>query len=162
MLIAANSNPTFERLVRVMGQPELLQDPRFASIRQRGSPESMRAIDAIVAVWTGSLQGNELERLLQEAEVPSSRIYTIADIYQDPHYAARDMLMKVPHPTEGHTTQAGIVPKLSATPGAIRHTGPDIGADTVDILRTLGLDDDRIRRLIEDRVVAAPAGSLRQ
>ena len=158
MLIAANSNPTFERLVHVMGQPELLEDTRFSSIRQRGTPASMQAIDAIVAAWTGKLESRELERLLQEAEVPSSRIYTIADIYRDPHYAARDMLVKVPHPTEGHTVQAGVVPKLSVTPGAIRHTGPDIGADTVDILRSVGLDEDRIRGLIESRIVAASAG----
>ncbi len=159
MLIAANSNPTFERLVQVMGQPELLRDPRFASIRQRGTADSMRAIDAIVAAWTSSLASDELERLLQDAEVPSSPIYTIADIYRDPHYAARDMLVKVPHPTEGHTVQAGIVPKLSATPGAIRHTGPETGADTVDVLRELGLDEQRIRRLVEERVVATAPGS---
>ena len=159
MLIAANSNPTFERLAHAMGQPGLLQDPRFASIRQRGTPDSMRAIDAIVAAWTGSLEGDELERRLQAAEVPSSRIYTIADIYRDPHYAAREMLVKVAHPTEGHTVQAGIVPKLSATPGAIRHTGPETGADTVEVLRELGLDEERIRRLLDERVVATVAGS---
>ena len=54
--------------------------------------------------------------------------------------------------------EAGVVPKLSVTPGAIRHTGPDIGADTVDILRSVGLDEDRIRGLIESRIVAASAG----
>jgi formyl-CoA transferase len=145
-----------------MGQPELLQDPRFATIRQRGTAESMRAIDAIVGAWTSGLDSDELERLLQDAEVPSSRIYTIADIYRDPHYAARDMLVKVPHPTEGHTVQAGIVPRLSSTPGAIRHTGPEIGADTVAILGELGLDDGRIRRLLEDRVVASATGSTSQ
>jgi crotonobetainyl-CoA:carnitine CoA-transferase CaiB-like acyl-CoA transferase len=55
--------------------------------------------------------------------------------------------------------QAGIVPKLSATPGAIRHTGPETGADTVDVLRELGLDEERIRQLLRARVVATAAGS---
>jgi crotonobetainyl-CoA:carnitine CoA-transferase CaiB-like acyl-CoA transferase len=147
MLVAANSNPTFERLVGAMGQPELLTDPRFSDIRTRGMPENMRAIDALVGDWTRTLDTAALAVVLQEAEVPSSPVYTIADIYADPHYAARDMLVKVPHPQLGHTTQAGIVPKLSATPGAIRHTGPDVGADTVEVLRGLGLSDERIAEL---------------
>ena len=147
MLIAANSNPTFERLVNAMGQPGLLADPRFADIRIRGTPESMRAIDALVSDWTRSVDSAELEALLQQAEVPSSRIYTIADIYADPHYAARQMLVQVPHQVLGHTMQAGVVPKLSASPGVIRHTGPEIGADTVQVLRSLGLDEARIAAL---------------
>lgn len=147
MLIAANSNPTFERLVNAMGQPELLTDPRFADIRTRGQPENMRAIDALVGDWTRTLDAGTLADVLQAAEVPSSRVYTIADIYDDPHYAAREMLVRVPHPSLGHTTQAGVVPKLSATPGAIRHTGPEIGADTAEVLRGLGLTDARIAEL---------------
>lgn len=153
MLIAANSNPTFERLVNAMGQPQLLTDPRFADIRTRGQPDNMKAIDAIVAEWTRTLDTAALAAVLQAAEVPSSPIYTIADIYKDPHYAARDMLVKVPHPQLGHTTQAGIVPKLSGTPGAIRHTGPDIGADTAEVLRGMGLSDSQIQELEAAQVI---------
>ncbi|MES2186343.1 MAG: CoA transferase [Pseudomonadota bacterium] len=155
MLIAANSNPTFERLVGAMGQPGLLTDPRFSDIRIRGTPDSMRAIDALVADWTRTLDTAALELLLQQAEVPSSRIYTIADIYRDPHYAARDMLVRVPHPVLGHTTQAGVVPKLSATPGGIRHTGPETGADTIEVLRKLGLDEAEIAGLLARKTVLA-------
>ena len=135
VLIAANSNPTYERLVRLMQQPELLSDPRFATIRSRGEKAHMQALDAIVASWTQRLDGAELEAMLQAAEVPASRVYTIADIYADPHFAARAMLQQVPHPVLGHTTQAGIVPRLSATPGRIRHTGPELGADTEALRR---------------------------
>jgi crotonobetainyl-CoA:carnitine CoA-transferase CaiB-like acyl-CoA transferase len=157
MLIAANSNPTFARLVGAMGQPGLLTDPRFCDIRIRGTPASMKAIDELVAQWTRTLDAVPLEALLREAEVPSSRIYTIADIYQDPHYAARDMLVRVPHPQLGHTTQAGVVPKLSATPGGIRHTGPVVGADTEAVLRSLGLHDEQIAALRASGTVAGPA-----
>ena len=135
VLIAANSNPTFERLVRLMQQPELLTDARFATIRSRGERAHMRALDAIVASWTQRFEGSELEAMLQAAEVPSSRVYTIADIYADPHFAARAMLQPVPHPVLGHTTQAGVVPRLSATPGRIRHTGPELGAHTEAVRR---------------------------
>ncbi len=157
MLIAANSNPTFARLVGAMGQPGLLTDPRFCDIRIRGTPASMKAIDDLVAQWTRTLDAVPLEAMLREAEVPSSRIYTIADIYQDPHYAARGMLVRVPHPQLGHTTQAGVVPKLSATPGGIRHTGPAVGADTNAVLRALGLHDEQIADLRASGAVAGPA-----
>ncbi|MDO9434155.1 CaiB/BaiF CoA-transferase family protein [Hydrogenophaga sp.] len=157
MLIAANSNPTFERLVNAMGQPQLLCDPRFADIRTRGEAANMKAIDAIVADWTRTQDTVSLAAVLQAAEVPSSPIYTIADIYADPHYAARNMLVKVPHPALGHTTQAGIVPKLSATPGAIRHTGPDIGADTLEVLRGIGLSDAQIQQLEAAKVIRTHA-----
>ena len=140
VLIAANSNPTFDRLVRLMGQPELLHDPRFASIRSRGEKPHMRALDAIIAAWSAGFDGAELEAMLLQAEVPSSRTYTIADIYQDPQFAARGMLQQVSHPVLGHTTQAGVVPRLSATPGRIRHTGPTLGADTDAIRNELAQD----------------------
>jgi formyl-CoA transferase len=130
VLIAANSNPTFERLIALMQQPGLLDDPRFATIRSRGEKPNMKALDAIVADWTRQFDGTTLEAMLLKAEVPSARAYTIADIYGDPQFAARGMLQQVPHPVLGHTTQAGVVPRLSATPGRIRHSGPELGADT--------------------------------
>jgi formyl-CoA transferase len=139
VLIAANSNPTFERLVRLMQQPELLADPRFATIRSRGERPHMKALDEIIAAWTVQWEGADLETRLREAEVPSTRVYTIADIYSDPHFAARGMLPQVAHPVLGHTTQAGVVPRLSATPGRIRHSGPDLGADTAAVLQSLRL-----------------------
>lgn len=139
ILIAANSNPTWERLVAAMQQPELLADERFASIRSRGRPEHMRALDALVSAWTSRFDGAELEALLLKAEVPSTRVFTIADIYADPQFAARQMLLQVPHPQLGHTTQAGVVPKFSATPGSVRHTGPALGADTAAVRAELNL-----------------------
>ena len=157
ILIAANSNPTFERLTAAMQQPDLLTDPRFASIRVRGEPANMQAIDAIVGQWTSGLDAIDLERRLHAAEVPASRVYTIADIFDDPHYAAREMLVKVPHPALGDTTQVGIVPKLSVSPGRIRHTGPEIGADSINVLRGLGLDDARIDALLAAGVTTLPA-----
>lgn len=150
MLIAANSQPTWRRLVGLMQRPELLTDPRFETIQARGRPDHMKAIDALVAEWTRGFDGPALEALLREAEVPCSRVYTIADIYADPHFAARDMLRRVPHPVLGHTTQAGVVPRLSATPGAIRHSGPDLGADGVQVLcQELGLTSDEAAAIVQ-------------
>lgn len=137
VLIAANSNPTCERLMRLMKREDLMADPRFATIRSRGEPAHARALDLEIAAWSSQFEGTDIEALLLAAEVPSSRVYTIADIYQDPHFRAREMLQQVPHPQIGHTTQVGVVPRLSATPGRIRHTGHDLGADTQAVLAGL-------------------------
>jgi crotonobetainyl-CoA:carnitine CoA-transferase CaiB-like acyl-CoA transferase len=159
VLLAANSNATFERLLRLMDRMDLLEDPRFATIRARGIKENMRALDAIISDWSRQFDSVTLETMLREAEVPSSRVYTIADIYQDPHFKAREMLVEVPHPTLGHTTQAGVVPKLSATPGSIRRSGPDLGVDGERILRErLGWDDAAIAAARAEGALRGPAG----
>ena len=155
ILIAANNEATYSRLVKVMQQPSLRDDARFSSIRSRGLPENTRALDTIVGDWTRRYPAKVMEAMLQEGEVPNSRVYTLADIFDDPHYAARGMLVPVPHPALGTTVQAGIVPKLSRTPGSIRHTGPEIGADTREVLKEIGLSAEQIDALIASNVVKA-------
>jgi crotonobetainyl-CoA:carnitine CoA-transferase CaiB-like acyl-CoA transferase len=153
VLIAANSNAIYERLVNLMQQPELFTDERFATIRSRGEQKNMQALDEIIGAWTSQHEGEPLEAMLLSASVPASRVFTIADIYKDPHFDARDMLVRVPHPVLGHTTQAGVVPKLSRTPGSIRHTGPELGADTLNVLQNMGLDAKQIDALIEKGII---------
>lgn len=153
VLIAANSNIIFARLAELMGQPELLTDARYATIRARGERENMQSLDATIAQWTSQHDGDRLEQMLIERSIPASRIYTISDIYDDPHYVARDMLVKVPHPDLGHTVQAGVVPKLSRTPGSIRHTGPAVGADTHAVLAELGMTAQAIEALYTQHII---------
>lgn len=136
ILIAANSNPTCERLMQAMGRLDLMQLPEFASIRARGEHANARALDEIIAEWTRQHLCTDLANILEAVGVPNTRVYTIADIYQDPHFLERNMLVKVPHPKIGHTTQMGVVPRLSRTPGSIRHTGHELGQDTTDVLAT--------------------------
>jgi crotonobetainyl-CoA:carnitine CoA-transferase CaiB-like acyl-CoA transferase len=133
ILIAANSNPTCERLMQAMGRIDLMQVPEFANIRARGEPANARALDEIIAGWTRQHLCHDLAAMLEEVGVPNTRVYTIADIYQDPHFLERNMLVKVPHPKIGHTTQMGVVPRLSRTPGSIRHTGHELGQDTAEV-----------------------------
>ena len=157
VLIAANSQPTWRRLVGLMQQPELLNDPRFESIQARGKPDNMRAIDAIIADWSRQYDAAVLEAMLRTAEVPTSRVYTIADIYADAQFAARDMLLRVPHPSLGHTTQTGVVPRLSATPGAVWRSGPQVGQDGRDILQNdLGLTPEAIDHITQSGGVTLP------
>lgn len=138
VLIAANNNATFGRLASAIARPELAEDKRFHSVRARA--ENANAIDAIVAEWVAQQDGAEAEKRVQEAGVPASLVYTIKDIFADPHYAAREMLLHVPHDQFGTLAVTGVVPKLSATPGAVYRLGRNIGADTRGVLqRELGL-----------------------
>ncbi len=155
ILIAANSNAIFERLLRLMRRSDLLEDPRFSTIRARGERPNMVALDGIIGEWTRTLDARELEELLRGADVPTSRVYTIADIYGDAHYRSRHMLVEVPHPVLGHTTQIGVVPRLSDTPGSIRRTGPEVGADSDEVLASLGYDAEQIASLRRMAVVGA-------
>ncbi|GAB1577320.1 CaiB/BaiF CoA-transferase family protein [Bordetella petrii] len=159
VLIAANSNATFERLARVMQRPDLLTDPRYSTIRARGQADNMRAMDTLVADWARQYDGRELEAMLQAAGVPVSRVLTVKDIFEEEHYRARDMIVPVPHARLGSISQIGVVPKLSQSPGRIRHTGPELGGNTREILSAeLGLEAAQIARLIQAGVVRQAGG----
>ncbi|MBT6094270.1 MAG: CoA transferase [Rhodospirillaceae bacterium] len=146
VLLAAASNAVFGRLAIAMGKPELIDYPRFTDGVARA--ENQAQCDALVAKWTATLELDEAEAVLDRAKVPAARIYTVEDIFNDPHYAAREMLVEVEDPELGPVTVAGVVPKLSGTPGRIRWAGHDIGADTADVLaQELKLDSAEMERL---------------
>lgn len=152
ILIAANSDPTFERLIAVMGQPELKNDPKLCSIRVRGS--NIEYCNSVVSAWTRQHDGAAIEQQLLEAEVPVSRVYTLPDVFNDPQFAARGMLPRVAHTVLGELVHPGVVPHLSDTPGRIVHSGPDLGQDTRSVLaEELGLCDLEIDDLISRKVV---------
>jgi crotonobetainyl-CoA:carnitine CoA-transferase CaiB-like acyl-CoA transferase len=150
--ITAMSDAVFRRLVQAMQQPALAEDPRFASGRARS--EHHEALDALIGAWTGAHTLAELEFVLQRADVPATRIFTMSDVFADPHFAARKMLVDVKDDTLGTVKLPGIVPKLSRTPGAIHRGGGAIGRDTHAILRDVAqLDDTDIARLIQRSVI---------
>ena len=158
VLIAANNKPTWERLARAIDREDLIADPRFATVYSRG--QNAAALDACIAEWTRRRTGAEAEAAMLRAEVPSSRVFTMADVFRDPHFAARAMLLDVPHPVLGSVRQQGIVPKLSDSPGGVRWVGPDTGADTVGVLSdVLGYSTDTIDRLQAQGAVHAPTAA---
>lgn len=136
---------SFRRLCESMGRPELATDARFAERRARN--EHGAQIDAIVAEWVQGRDYAELERAFTPHGVTFTRIFTLADIFADPHFAARGMLVPAPHDALGTVTMAAPVPRLSATPGRITKAGGEVGADTRAVLRELGLDPERIEAL---------------
>jgi len=155
--ITAQADNLFRRLAVAMGQPELAKDARFADHAGRNS--NYVALDEIIERWTSAHPLAELEAVLQKASVPATRIFTIADIFADPHYRARNSIVAAPDENMGSVAMAGVVPRLSATPGTVRHVGHDIGEDTRDVLRELlGLTDAAIDALIGEGIVAEKAG----
>jgi len=150
--VAALADPVFRRLAGAIGQPELGTDPRFADQRARSANEAL--IEGIVAEWTSAHDLDDIEAILRKGDVPASRIYDMADIFRDPHYKARDMLVRAPDDDLGSVTLAGVVPKLSATPGGVRWSGHRVGQDTRAFLKdAAGLSDAEIDRLAAEGVV---------
>ncbi len=151
--IAALADSIFRRLAGAMDQPELGSDPRFATQSARNRNEA--EIEAVIAKWTSEHTVAHLKEKLDAAEVPATTIYTVEDIFNDPHFRARDMLVRTPDDDLGHVTVPGIVPKLSRTPGAIRWAGHRLGQDTREILRKLvSLSDDDIDALETQGVIS--------
>ena len=150
--IAANSSSTFKRLMQTMAKPELITEDRFSSAPARA--KNRVALDAIVSRWTARHTLVDLEEMLHKAHVPATRIFTLADIFQDPHYLARKMIVHAEDDELGAVALSGVVPRLSATPGKIRHSGKRIGADTRNVLTTLaGLTLKDIERLARENVI---------
>lgn len=152
LVMAAASDAVFRKLAGAMDEPQLADDPRFATALAR--VENADACEAAVAQWVA---GNDLATVvgrLREAGVPAAPVNTVADIFADPHFAARDMLVPVPDPQLGEVTVTGIVPKLSRTPGAVRWAGRAVGEDTQDVLaEDLGLSEAQIEALEREEVV---------
>lgn len=154
--LAAMADAVFRRLALAMGDPGLASHPDYASAAARNAHE--RALDDRIAAWCATRTLEEVEAALRRADVPASRIYTLADIYEDPHYRARQMLVDVPDEELGSVTLAGVVPALSSTPGAIRHSGRQPGSDSRSVLSSwLGLAPTRVDALRAKGIVGVRA-----
>jgi formyl-CoA transferase len=153
ILIAANQDSVFGRLAALMDEPELAEPgSRYADHSGRG--EHQQELDDHIAVWTAKHDADQLLALLHEGGVPAGRIYRAADMLSDPHFLARDAIVRVPDPRFGELAMQNVVPKLSATPGSVRWTGPELGQHNDDVYGDLlGLDEARRAELAESGVI---------
>ncbi len=152
ILIAANQDSVFGRLAGVMGKPELAADERYATHGARGA--NMAELDDLIAGWTATQEADGLLAGLHEGGVPAGRIYRAQDMFADPHFAAREAIVRLAHPTLGDLPMQNVFPRLSATPGRVRHAGPELGEHNGDIYRgLLGLGDGQLADLASDGVI---------
>src|SRR5919107_393374 len=136
VVIAANHDTLWRRLATLMGRPELGEDERFATHHARGENEDL--LDEIIGGFAAQHTAAELERIVNAGGVVCAPVYTAKDVYEDPHFRERGLLVEIDDEVHGRITVPGVVPKLSHTPGSIRQPARwTVGADTQAVLEEL-------------------------
>jgi formyl-CoA transferase len=151
-IIAGNGDSIFKRLMHCIGRDDLGADPQLAD--NTGRVARVQELDEAIGAWAQTLPVDAVLAALDAAGVPAGKIYTVADIAADPHYAARGMLQQVAMDDGTNLMVPGIVPKLSLTPGGQRRNAPALGQDTEAVLREVGLTGEQIAALRARGVVA--------
>lgn len=143
--IGANGDAIFRRLMRAMGRDDLAEDATLAD--NAGRDARREELYALIDAWVAQHDEAAVLATLAAAEVPASRIYSVADMFADPQFLAREMLHSVKLPDGRDCRMPGVVPKLSGTPGGSEWIGPALGAHTDAVLAGLGYDEARIAAL---------------
>ena len=149
--IASSSNSIAERVLRLVGRPELIDEPWFSS--GRGRAEHAELLDDAVGSWIGARTTDDVLAAFSAAEAALARVYDVSDVVTDPQYAALGSIATVEDATLGPVRMPNIMFRLSDTPGEIRHSGRGHGEDTDDVLREVGLTDAQIADLRDRGVV---------
>jgi formyl-CoA transferase len=152
VLIAGNGDSIFKRLMTAIGRAGLAEDAALAN--NAGRVARVEELDRAIEAWTAQRSSEDVLAVLTEARVPAGKIYTARDIAEDPHYRARDMILRQPTRDGYEVDVPGIVPKLMGTPGTVRSSAPKLGDDTEAILREIGLAESQIAALREKGVIA--------
>ncbi len=150
VVIGANQDTLFRRLSEMCGA-DWADDPRYATHDARG--DNQAELDMLIAGWTCQRTMAQVRALADAHAVPCGPINTAREMLADAHIAAREAIVRVTDPVLGAVPMQAVVPRLGDTPGRVRSTGPDLGADTDAILGALGLDRDAIAALRRDGVV---------
>ena len=151
VLVAGNGDSIFKRLMTTIGRDDLGTAPDLAD--NAGRVARVTEIDAAIGAWTDGKTVQQVMDALAAARVPAGKVYTARDIAEDPHYRARDMILRQTT-RDGDTVEVpGIVPKLSATPGTVRASAPHVGDDTDSVLREMGLSSEQIAALRDKEII---------
>ena len=151
VVIAANGDSIFKRLCAAMGREDLGGDPTLAD--NAGRAKRAEELDAAIGGWAAEHSAAALLGMLDEAQVPNGKIYSIADIARDPQYLAREMIRQFTLKDGTPLKLPGIVPKLSATPGDVNWIGPELGEHTEEVLRAHGYDAAAIAEMRRKKVI---------
>ena len=151
VVIAANGDSIFKRLCAAMAREDLGSDPALAD--NAGRAKRAEELDAVIGDWAAEHTATALLGMLDEAQVPNGKIYSIADIARDPQYLAREMIRQFTLKDGTPLKLPGIVPKLSDTPGDVDWVGPELGAHTEEVLRAHGYGTAIIAELRQKKVI---------
>ncbi|WP_376964443.1 CoA transferase [Azospirillum sp. A26] len=150
--MVAGNDAHFPRLTRIMKRPDLLEDPRFATLEAR--MRNIPAIEAVVGDWIAGLPADEVVALLRQAELPAARIATLPDLLANPYMREARQIVETQHPKAGTVTTHGLTVRLSDTPGEIRHPAPMLGQHTDEVLgEWLGMTPADVGALRDDGTV---------
>ncbi len=147
VLVAGNGDSIFKRLMTVIGRDDLGNDPQLEN--NDGRVKRVAELDQAIGKWAKTLSTTKALEVLDSVAVPAGRIYTVADIANDPHYKARGNIQTIQMNDGSKVDVPGVIPKLSRTPGSIKTLAPDIGQNTDEILKSIGLTDDQVASLKE-------------
>ncbi|MGV3655366.1 MAG: CaiB/BaiF CoA transferase family protein [Noviherbaspirillum sp.] len=151
VVIAGNGDGIFRRLMQAIGRPDLADDPSLA--HNDGRVRRNAELDAAIMEWTIKHDLDFVLQAMETAAVPCGKVFTAADIHQDPHYRARDMIQRFTLPDGTPIDLPGIVPKLGDTPGQTKWVGPALGEHTEEVLAALGIDQARMADLRANRII---------
>lgn len=150
--IACTTDRIFKRLCVAMDCAELGEDPAYKTGAAR--VKNREKVDEIVTGWANGLRMCDVVRKLEEQEVPVSPINSIADIFSDPHFAERGSIVEVDDPVLGLAKMPGVVPRLSLTPGEVRHLAPSLGEHNLEVYsKLLGYSETKLKNLTMDGIV---------
>ncbi len=151
LIVGANGDAIFRRCMEVMGRSDLAADP----VLQTNAGRDTRATElyGVIDDWVARHDEVDVLKLLGDAGVPASRIYSVEDMFGDPQFLAREMLKSAQLPDGKPFRMPGIVPKLTETPGEVVHIGPALGADTQDILLSLGYSVEDVSDLRQKGII---------
>ena len=143
-MIGANNDAIFARLAKAMGKPEMADDERYQTHLARGHHQT--ELDDIINEWTATLTMDELDKLMIEHSIPAGRVYTAADMMEDPHFKARGAIVEVETQQNGPLKMQGAFPRFSGTPSSIRKAAPAVpGQDNAAIFgEVMGWDADTL------------------
>jgi crotonobetainyl-CoA:carnitine CoA-transferase CaiB-like acyl-CoA transferase len=155
VVIAANADSVWARLAKAIGHAELATDERFATHEARG--RNMEELDAVIAGWSSKLSCEDVLAVLDQHGVPAGRIFTAPDMLHDPQYIAREMVQRVISTQGWEVPMLGVVPRLTGTPGRIRHAGAELGEHTDEVLHELlGLSVQELHELHDEGLIEGP------
>lgn len=152
VVLVCSTDRTWEYLAGAMHREDLMTNPLYETMRARVTNDN--SLDKIVSDWIGSKEYIELKEIVDKAGVPVNLVYSIEDIFADPHYAARNDIVELSHPVLGTIKMPGITPVFSETPGEIKWVGPQLGEHNDEIYEgLLGFSQSVCAELHVERVI---------